>query len=629
MNSDLDTTRDADVRQSYETLLARVFAVARKHCRVAVTDGASRAVLALLVPLLLTLAVDRWLGLHYVPRAAVVIAILAAMAYYLTRHCLLPWLKRYTMTEAAMLVEQGLPELNGRVVSALEVIDDLDRDRPRFDRDMVRALIHYAQDSTRDEDFGRVVETRRMRRNTTLAVACVALTVVLAVAVPGAFGELFERFLSAFSEVGQFAQKIAGASIEVEPGDNTILRGDSLRLVGSQRGFRSDQMRLHIRKEGNDSDTVEMLRTDASGVAQMRLTGLDVGFSYYFAAQKVRSAQYAIKVTERPRIVNMRIEYEFPRYVRRAPMVVGRSDGRIEALYGSIAIVTIESNKPLSSAEMTLSYKPDRQESQTLAMSLGGRFARAIIKLDNTAWLAAREASISETYRIRLKCEDGYDSPDSDVPYQIVVKKDRPPDIRFVRLLNRSPEHEVHVLDSDASNIGFYVDARDDYGLRQITFHYRIEDLMSNEVRTEDTKKRVFQMPQSEFSAGLLLRLGELQPEIGDRIAFWAEAEDAYDLEEEKGPNTARTPEYRIAVVTREELFEEVLYSDDWSTTWYDPLKVATLSRRAIPPRTSPTNEPLAMVAELLLKQSPHSDRVSMEHRRMVEHYFNTINIER
>ena len=614
------------VRQSYDALKQRVLAVAGKQRRVAAADGISRAALALLVPLLVIMGLDAWLGLHYILRAAAVVGIVAATVFLLVRHGVLPLLKRHTVTEAAMLVETGLPDLNGRVVSSLEVFEDLDREPPRFDRGMVVALVQYAQESTGSQDFGRVIETRRMRRNAALAGASIVLAVGLAVAQPGAFGTLFSRLVGAFSEVGQFAQKMAGATIDVEPGDVTILRGEAVRLIARQKGFHSSVVRLHVIGEGAEAEAVDDLAADPSGRAEKRLSALENGITYYFTAGKVRSARHGIKVTERPRIVNMRIEYEFPRYVRRAPVVVGRSDGRIEALFGSTAILTLEANKPLKSARLQLSWRlADKNE---VELMVGGKFARATLKLDSSAWLAA-DQPISESYEIGLTCEDGYKNQDASRPYPVAVKKDQPPEIQFVRLANRSPEHEVHVLDTDVGSVGFYVDARDDYGLQQITFHYSVEDLLSNARKREDVRKRVFQMPQSEFGAGLLLRLSELKPEVGERVVFWAEAQDAYDLEPEKGPHTTRTPAYRIAVVTREELFEEVLYSDDWSTTWYDPLKVATLSRRAAPPRMSPTNEALAKVAEILLEKAPHSNRVSIENQRMVEDYFNSINVSR
>ena len=307
-----------DVRQSFETLKARVEAVAQKRKRVQTADGASRAALAVLVPLLATLGLDRWLGLHYLLRAGVVVAVAAITVLLLVKRCVLPLLKRYTLTESAMLVELGLPGLNGRVVSLLEVYGDLESDQPRFDRGMVRALIACAHDSTRGQNFGRVIDVRGLRRHSALAAAFAAIAIAVAVLQPDAFGTLFSRLIGSFSEVSQFARKIAGASIEVKPGDATILRGQNVSLTARQLGFHSVEMLVHVRHEGEPDESVEKLTVSADGKTEKWLAGQEANFVYYFSAEKVRSRQYTIKVTDRPRIANIRIEYEFPACVRRA-----------------------------------------------------------------------------------------------------------------------------------------------------------------------------------------------------------------------------------------------------------------------------------------------------------------------
>ena len=124
--------------------------------------------------------------------------------------------------------------------------------------------------------------------------------------------------------------------------------------------------------------------------------------------------------------------------------------------------------------------------------------------------------------------------------------------------------------------------------------------------------------------------LADLHLTAGDRLVFWAEAEDAYDLEQpQKGPHRTITPTYRIAVVAQEESFNEVVYKDDWSTQWYDSLKVATLTKREIPPRQSPDREPAADVAKKLLEAPQNGDSVQGADRQLVQDYFDSLNVMR
>ena len=126
-----------------------------------------------------------------------------------------------------------------------------------------------------------------------------------------------------------------------------------------------------------------------------------------------------------------------------------------------------------------------------------------------------------------------------------------------------------------------------------------------------------------------VLALTELGAKVGDRIVYWAEVEDAYDLEPEKGPHKARTPNYRFAVVSQEELFADIRYNDTWSVDWYDKKKVATLSQREAPARMAPDNEPAAQVAARLLDAPPVVDSLRGVDQELVRDYYDSLNTEK
>ena len=81
--------------------------------------------------------------------------------------------------------------------------------------------------------------------------------------------------------------------------------------------------------------------------------------------------------------------------------------------------------------------------------------------------------------------------------------------------------------------------------------------------------------------------------------------------------------------MTQEELFTEAVYKDDWSTQWYESLQVATLSKREVPPRSSPDSEPASKVAAKLLEASQVSDGVKGSDQQLVQDYFDSLNVIR
>jgi hypothetical protein len=173
------------------------------------------------------------------------------------------------------------------------------------------------------------------------------------------------------------------------------------------------------------------------------------------------------------------------------------------------------------------------------------------------------------------------------------------------------------------------VQARDDYGVTRVVLHVRLEDLETG--REKGQASRIFPLgqPRAEVPRLPLARLTEFGATVGDRLVFWAETEDGYDLAPETGPQRARTPAYRVAVVAEEQLFAEIRYRDDWSAQWYDSLKLATLARREqAPPRLAPDAEPAAQVAQVLLHALPSAEQVPGEDGRAVQGYFESLGLE-
>ncbi|MEN9575114.1 MAG: hypothetical protein RL514_2969 [Verrucomicrobiota bacterium] len=614
---------DPNLQSTFETLRSRVLAVAALHRRCALAEGAGWLVWVLALPLLATAGLERAVGLPFWLRAPVLPLLAVAFAWWGWRRIIRPLREHYTPTRAALLIEARRPELGSRLVSALEVYPDLAAERPRFDPAMVGALVLHTQRVTAQEDFCAVIDRRPARRQ--LLAGGVTLLLWLAVFIFDSTGmsRALGNFARAWSEVRNVAQKATGAEIVVAPLDlPAYLVGSSVTLRASQRGFRSEEMQVFTRAEGDAEWHAAPLRVDAEGRAAHSATNAAKTFECYFASGRIQSRRVTVNVTERPRIVNLTVEYELPAYARRAPIVQPRSDGNLKALFGSSVVLTIEANKALKTAVMTRSFAKEPEP-----FSTGGRHARAVVRLDLDQWRTDERPAIPESYRLTLTDEFGYTNADAGHAFELVVQKDQAPTISFVGLPHKSSAQEPHILEKNLAGIALTVRAQDDWGVGKITLHYRLEDLETSAEKLKDSRTRRFDVPRAEVPQLSLLRLAELGATVGQRIVFWAEVEDTYDLEPQRGPHTARTPAYKLAVVSQEDLFTEVVYKDDWSTQWYDALKVATLSDREVPVRQSPDREPSAKVAEKLLNAPQLTDRLRGADRRLVQDYFDSLNL--
>jgi len=629
------------VQSAYETLCARVRRVGAIHRRCGVVEGAGRVTWRMGLPLLAIVVLQCAVGLPFYVRALVLPAVAVLGVWWPFVHVLRPWMARYSLTRSALLVEHARPELQTRVVSALETYADLSRVHAWFDPVLVRALVLHAQRSTEAEDFTSVIDRTASRRQALAgAVTLVLWAALLAHDAPGV-SRAMGSMVGAWGEVRDVAQKLAGARIEVRPAQHragngpwrsldagqAALVGDDVRLLAAQHGFHKDRMRVFLRAEGAEAWQSGELPVDPAGRAEHVLRNVRKSFEYYFEAGKVRSETLRVEVTERPRIVNIKVVYELPEYARSAPIVQEKGDGNLRALYGSTVVMTITANKPLRSVRLAPAGPAKVDFSRRFGV--GGRYARGVLRIEAEPWRAAAAPETREQFTLTLT--DAYGHTNADAAsrrYELVVVKDLPPRVSFVGLPNRSSAHEPHLLEENLARVGLSVRAGDDVGVARVTVAYHLEDLETGRRRAGKSRVKQFEVPRSSLPRLHMLRLSETGARVGDRIAFRAEVEDAYDLGPDRRPHKAATPTYRIAVVTKEETFQEAVYRDDWSTQWYDSLKVATLTARQVPARTSPVREASQKVAAKLLDAPQAGEALGEEDRRLMEDYFDSLNVE-
>lgn len=611
------------VKASYEALRERVLAVARLYRLCAMGAGFGRLAWRIGLPLLAVLLLQLGVTLPFWLRAPILPAALALGVWWGWRDVMRPMLQRYTVTRAAMLVEAGIPELKSRVVTALELYPELEAGAEHFDPVMVGTVVVYAQASTAEQDFAVVVDRRTARRHMAGAGIVLLAWVVLFAAAPQRAWQSLLSMATAWNQVGQLLQKAGGAKIEVPPLDKpAYLVGSDVVLRAVQKDFHRDLMDLLFKPEKASAWQRVPLKVDAAGRAAFTLTNAQETVEFYFAADLIESPHRRAVITERPRIVKLSVEYDLPEYVQRAPVVQPNSDGSLKVLYGSTVTLTLEASKNLAGAQIVPSFAKSPE-----VLNLGGRFARAILRLDRKEWLASTNELCHETYRLVLKDEYGFTNADADKSYPLDVERDQAPSVGIIGIPNRSSDEEPHVLEDALARIVPLIQAKDDYGIRKITVHCKLEDLETNAEKGKADKEKQFPLPVADVPRLRLLALNELGAKVGDRVVYWAEVEDAYDLEPGKGPHQARTPRYRFAVVSQEELFSEIRYNDTWSVQWYDKKKVATLSQREeAPKRMSAESEPGAQVALRLLDAPPAVDAVRGSDQQLVQDYYDSLN---
>jgi hypothetical protein len=615
----------SEAKTAHETLCRRVEEVGRLDRRCALTAGSGRLLWLIGGPLLALVGLQYWIGLPYYLRAPIFPLLAAAALYLGWKFVVRELLKKYTTTRAALLVEEMRPDLMTRLVSAIEIYPELENPAPRFDPGLVQALVIHAQRSTQSDDFCAVIDRAPARRQLmAAAVTMAAWIAAFALDASGMSASLLSMG-NAWSEVRQLVQKASGARIVIDPlSQPAYLVGSDVSIHATQRGFHENEMTFFFKAEDDQKWQSAQLTVNGSGSASHLAKSAAKTFECYFVSGRIQSDHMTVLVTERPRIVNLKVETELPLYARRAPVIEPHSDGNLrEKLFGSTVTLTIESNKKLKSAILKRSSSKEPEN-----LVVGGQYARAVLRLSNEEWLADNApAVIQETYTLQLTDEYGFSNEDLAHASELSVVKDQPPTVALVGVPNRSSADEPHVLEQALGGISALIRAKDDYGISKVTLFYRVESLDTNAEKSKDSRARAFTLPQAEIQQLNMLHFSETGAHVGDRIVFWAEIEDAYDLEPKKGPHKVKTPIFKIAVVSQEEMFDNLVNRDTWSPVWYDELKRASLPGREVQLRSSPEGEAAAKVAAKLLNAPQMGDSVRESDQQLIQDYFNSLNV--
>ncbi|HYE05582.1 MAG TPA: hypothetical protein VEL07_08620 [Planctomycetota bacterium] len=618
----MSATIAENVERAYAAVRDRVLAIAAAQRRCVVAVGAGRLVWLVGAPLLIAIAAQAAFGMPLIVRALVLpLAVIAAL-WLAWRGVIRPALKRTTPVAAALLVEHARPGLESRLVSAIETYPDLTAEKPRFHRDLVSALVLRAGADVAAADLDAVVDRRPARRQLTAAALALVAWIAAVASAPGAIGGGFRGLVDAWRDLADHLRGALGAGIAVEPLERAYLAGSDVTVRARLHGFSAAETIVRWRLADDAEWSERTLPVDADGRAALLMPAATQPFTCWFSVGKLVSERVSVVVTERPRIAVLTVEYAAPDYVRRAPEVDSRSDGDLDALYGSTVVLTIEANKPLAGATLAVAG------ATPIAFSVGDRFANGVLKLDAEAWLASA-SDVETAYTLALVDEYGFANDDAARAYRLVVRKDQPPTIAFSGLPHSSPAQEPTLLAPDLARVPLIIKASDDQGVARVALHWRLESLLETEApRSGAGKERSFVSPPRQVSGLSLARLADLGATVGDRIVFWAEAADAYDLGPERAPHIARTPEYRIAVVSREEIMADVMYAGTWTVDLYNRQKQAALAQREKPPRNDPPPEPPGVVQARTIDVSQVDDALSGMDQEVYRAYIGSLDAE-
>jgi len=450
--------RGMDVLQRrLDQVLARVRVLRVGH-------GLARLVGLLVFAVIAAYVADRWLGLPVAVRAAVLVAAAVLLGRQAWLRIGRPLFRGPDRTDAARLVEAGLPELEGRVISALQIGGGADGS-------LEQRLLDEASAQCLQRDLRVVLTARPMRRELLKAAGALALLATL-VLVGKPFTEVFLRRWTLHDAAWprdtrltlQLPEKGAG-HVVAEDGSVIAARGGVVEAQALLSGKVPARVELVVRGERGER---AVTMSGEAGDGWRGRIGIERGDTAVFVRggdDDGADTERLLLVIEPPRLDEPQFTLVPPAYLGLPESTVGPSGLVVPEGTAVTVVGTVQ-------GEVTGGTLQLASRLETLPLSLD----TSVVPVRVTAGFTATE---SDSLSIVLTGEHGLATPDPS-HHALLVQSDRPPTLR----LFAPARSDVKV--TTRAVVPFAVIAEDDHKVESVRVDFgegKVEDLQPDATR--------------------------------------------------------------------------------------------------------------------------------------------------
>ncbi len=532
-------------RENYAELQTRILDARRVWKRSLFWTGAAIVLIGFLAILVGESIVDWLMPMPSAVRIALLVGIIGATLYLLIKYLIQPMRSSLTLRDVALNVEESHPNLEDRLVSAVQ-FGDRESDDP-VEAHMLQRLLEDTTQRIKGIDFKATIDHSRTRKFVGIATLVIAACSLLTLLFPTETHTSLMRIFAPWEKT----DPILTTKVNVTPGDARILSGKSLPIEVTVTGkdaekvvltYYSKDMPPTAENEGSKQE-INMVQNpeDKRGFAY-EIFNVDADMEYYVVANETTSERYTVEVFEMPRLEEISVSYNYPEYTKLNP-VVQQGSGDIQAVVGTTAEVRLTANKAIQTATFT----HQNSESEVVVEEDG---ADEVVALKSSEMVIADGNILTKTlevtedgnYTVQLHCIDGFNN---EVPIEYTIKA--MPDNAPVVVI-KEPGRDVSA--TKLEEVKIVAGATDDYGIEQFNLMYRIGSGELKELALESTSEPVAEKTDGQYSKHLktgayTFYLEEFDVEPGEVISYYAHATDNNTL---TGPGKASSEIYFIEV---------------------------------------------------------------------------------
>lgn len=229
-----------------------------------------------------------------------------------------------------------------------------------------------------------------------------------------------------------------------------------------------------------------------------------------------------------PLLGDITLDYTYPFYTGLAPKTVTNSSGDIEAIKGSEVKISAICKYPLKTANIVL----DKKLKVPLKITDDNKLTCEIKLMEDGIYsfeMLAKNEKLASDYN----------------PLSIKIIKDLDPQIAII-----NPKKKISVSEKDSVKLEH--ESCDDFGLKEISLHYNINDLEENNIILHSFKNN-----RKTFKNTYQWDLNPLSLKSGDNVTYHLEVKDNDTVSDPKIPSDSQI--YHLEVYSYNEKHKEII----------------------------------------------------------------------
>lgn len=455
----------------------------------------------------------------------------------LSYFCLRPIFHQPSLNDLALKVETKYPELNNQLIAALQLAKNLKENQEGYSTDMILAVIEQADSTSARLNLKEIINPEPIKKMGRVAVGLAVFSLIFALIFPSAFKNSFyifshpltefvspQKFFFVISPGNAEAVKYADVKIKINVDGE---KPENINLFWQNEGAGWNKEKLSAKKPPSELKDQEITRSEPDFGYQFK--EVKRSFEYYAEAKGVESERYKITVVDKPRVVGLKLTFNYPRYTQLKTQVVDQNDGNITAIGGTKVEIEAQANKELAKGVLVFS---DSSQQET-KIEGNSAFGEILVKKD-------------DSYFIELWDKSGNKSQDP-IEYKISKTEDQLP---YVEILEPGQDQDL----TETMRAGLLIKISDDYGFSSLKLAYQIIS-QGNESAEKTINVDLPNNSQAEMNVEYLWNLSSFPLLPGDMVRYRAVI---YDNDSFSGPKKAESKAYFLRLPSLDEIVAEV-----------------------------------------------------------------------